>query len=125
MIEDSCITKTSRDQHALELRLLSIYSQLSASTPAPLHTLTLLKSEHVKYLHGGLGELPAGFASLDSGRPWICYWVIHSLLLLRAPLPHSVSPTGASQHYFSRRKRQGAYRIMIVVRMRGQTSSNF
>lgn len=34
----------------------------------------LLRRLHVMYLRGGLGILPSGFVSLDSSRPWICYW---------------------------------------------------
>ncbi|KAF6254216.1 terpenoid cyclases/Protein prenyltransferase [Scenedesmus sp. NREL 46B-D3] len=32
-----------------------------------------------------------GFISLDASRPWICYWVLHGLALLQAPLPQSIS----------------------------------
>ena len=91
MYEDGCITRTSRDQHALEQRLLSLYNQLG---PADVPALPLFKSKHICYLHGGLGQLPAGFASLDCGRPWICYWVIHSLSLLKAPFPDDISHAG-------------------------------
>lgn len=31
----------------------------------------------------------AGFSSLDASRPWICFWIIHSLALLGAPLPET------------------------------------
>jgi protein farnesyltransferase subunit beta len=49
--------------------------------------LQLLRSSHVTYLQNGLGQLPASFASLDASRPWICYWITHSLALLDAKLP--------------------------------------
>jgi protein farnesyltransferase subunit beta len=44
--------------------------------------IRLLRAAHVKYLTNGLGVLNAGFVSLDSSRPWICYWVLHGLYLL-------------------------------------------
>ncbi|KAL6136321.1 hypothetical protein ACLB2K_061617 [Fragaria x ananassa] len=34
----------------------------------------------------GLGILPASFSSLDANRPWMCYWILHSLALLGAPV---------------------------------------
>ena len=49
--------------------------------------MLLLRDSHVSYVLGGLGELPASFVVLDASRPWICYWVLHSLALLEAPLP--------------------------------------
>ncbi len=51
--------------------------------------LRLLRTVHVSYLHSGLGKLPSGFASLDASRPWIVYWLTHSLALLGADMPAS------------------------------------
>lgn len=42
---------------------------------------------HAKYLSTALGPLPAGFVTLDASRAWICYWALHGLALLEAPLP--------------------------------------
>ena len=33
--------------------------------------------------------LAAGFIALDASRAWICYWILHSLALLEAPLPET------------------------------------
>lgn len=54
----------------------------------------------------GLASLPAGFVALDASRPWICYWILHSLALLDRPLCASDIPCpdtvaeflGACQH---------------------------
>lgn len=35
----------------------------------------------------------AGFSSLDASRPWIVYWIVHSLALLECPLPLAPSRT--------------------------------
>lgn len=53
--------------------------------------LQLNRQVHTAFLQGGLGQLNAGFAALDAGRPWICYWIVHSLALLNAPLPDGIS----------------------------------
>lgn len=50
-------------------------------------SLRLLRTVHTSFLHTGIGKLPAGFASLDASRPWIVYWIVHSLALLNAELP--------------------------------------
>mmetsp|Transcript_2828 Transcript_2828/g.11543 ORF Transcript_2828/g.11543 Transcript_2828/m.11543 type:complete len:464 (-) Transcript_2828:1720-3111(-) len=44
----------------------------------------LRRPKHVKYLRMGLEYLPAGYGSLDASRPWIVYWIVHSLELLGA-----------------------------------------
>lgn len=95
MIEDGMVTQTSIEQHALEQRVAKLYrglggSQVTDSSPP----LRLLRQEHIEYLHEGLGELPAGYASLDAGRPWICFWIIHSLRLLNAPWPERPGKKG-------------------------------
>ena len=99
MIEDGLVTETSKDQHALEQRAAKLYSELKGcqvtdSTPP----LRLLRQEHTEYLHEGLGELPAGYASLDAGRPWVCFWIIHSLSLLNAPWPGRPAKTGVGTY---------------------------
>eukprot|EP00873_Tetraselmis_striata_P007213 jgi/Tetstr1/427477/TSEL_017605.t1 len=50
------------------------------------HPLALARDKHAAYLRGALGRLPRGFVSLDASRPWICYWALHGLALLEAPL---------------------------------------
>ena len=48
------------------------------------YDICLLREKHVKYLKTGLGQLSAGYVSLDASRPWIAYWCLHSLDLLEA-----------------------------------------
>ena len=48
------------------------------------YDVRLLREKHVKYLLTGLGNLSAGYSSLDASRPWIAYWCLHSLDLLDA-----------------------------------------
>lgn len=93
MIEDGLITQSSTEQIALERRICALYSSFVDNPVEEYEQQFILKREqHVTYLHGGLQRLPAGFVVLDSSRPWICYWIVHSLALLHAPLPPAVSP---------------------------------
>lgn len=92
-------TPTARQQRDLETRIASIYRDLAdLDADGRVHrihrgsdALLLQRDRHARYAGAGLGRLPASFASLDASRPWICYWVLHSLALLRAPLPEGVS----------------------------------
>lgn len=46
-------------------------------------SLRLLRRLHIAYLLRGLErDLPSAFISLDASRPWICFWIVHSLDLL-------------------------------------------
>ena len=70
------------------IQILPFYQEFDQFQPDELpEVLQLLRTAHVPYLQNGLGQLPASFASLDASRPWICYWIIHSLALLDAKLP--------------------------------------
>ncbi|KAJ8614444.1 hypothetical protein CTAYLR_000801, partial [Chrysophaeum taylorii] len=44
----------------------------------------LMREKHVTYLQRGLASLSAAYVSLDASRPWLCYWILHSLDLLDA-----------------------------------------
>eukprot|EP00775_Hariotina_reticulata_P002241 gene2241-2553_t len=85
-------THTSEQQHTVELKVAELYEDLSACDAAEREDLLLLlRDRHARYLQGGLGQLPAGFVSLDASKPWICYWVLHGLVLLEHPLPRSIT----------------------------------
>jgi protein farnesyltransferase subunit beta len=77
------------------LRLESTGTLSSLTTKSPGNALGVLlpppallrRSDHIEYLSQVLSSdraLPRSFACLNAGRPWVCYWVIHSLYLLGA-----------------------------------------
>eukprot|EP00195_Chlamydomonas_chlamydogama_P014941 CAMPEP_0202909804 /NCGR_PEP_ID=MMETSP1392-20130828/50321_1 /ASSEMBLY_ACC=CAM_ASM_000868 /TAXON_ID=225041 /ORGANISM="Chlamydomonas chlamydogama, Strain SAG 11-48b" /LENGTH=548 /DNA_ID=CAMNT_0049599673 /DNA_START=13 /DNA_END=1659 /DNA_ORIENTATION=- len=99
MLDDDNPTSTSTQQFALEKKILSFYQELEHFEPEEItEALVLQRASHIQYLQNGLGQLPAGFASLDASRPWICYWILHSLALLDAKLPDK--PTADDVVYF-------------------------
>lgn len=50
----------------------------------------LLREKHIHYIKISLNKLPGGFISLDASRPWLIYWMIHSLSLLDAEVDQSI-----------------------------------
>jgi protein farnesyltransferase subunit beta len=85
-------THTSEQQHDVELKVAELYQDLAECDAAEREELLLLlRDRHTRYLQGGLGQLPAGFVSLDASKPWICYWILHGLALLDNPLPRSIT----------------------------------
>ncbi|KAK3814000.1 MAG: terpenoid cyclases/protein prenyltransferase alpha-alpha toroid [Benniella sp.] len=55
--------------------------------PRPYASIELEKMKHVKYLLKDIDELPAYWASLDAGKPWLIYWIFHALDLLGYKIP--------------------------------------
>ncbi|XP_075282043.1 protein farnesyltransferase subunit beta isoform X4 [Opisthocomus hoazin] len=51
----------------------------------------LQREKHFHYLKRGLRQLTEAYECLDASRPWLCYWILHSLELLDEPIPQSVA----------------------------------
>lgn len=49
-------------------------------------SVPLTREEHIAYCRAGLERLPKQMSSLDASRPWLCYWMSHSLELLGSPV---------------------------------------
>nr|XP_014341316.1 PREDICTED: protein farnesyltransferase subunit beta isoform X2 [Latimeria chalumnae] len=62
---------------------------LYKNSPTPMPP-TLEREKHSLYLRRGLRHLSDAYECLDASRPWLCYWILHSLELLQVPLPQSV-----------------------------------
>ncbi|MBN3270373.1 FNTB farnesyltransferase, partial [Polyodon spathula] len=52
---------------------------------------SLQREQHYIYLKRGLRHLSDAYECLDASRPWLCYWILHSLELLDEPVPSSVA----------------------------------
>lgn len=72
-------------------------------------SLLLLRDVHVRYCYSGLGELPSSFAMLDASKPWICFWILHSLALLDAPEPTEPSYDNVVEFLISCQNETGGF----------------
>ena len=98
---------TLEQQAALERVVSAIYGDLEDAG-----SLVLRREAHARYLLGGLRHLSAGHcgarasppaslcaradapaAALDASRPWLVFWITHSLALLEVPLPDGAFAT--------------------------------
>ncbi|KAL2614118.1 hypothetical protein R1flu_025810 [Riccia fluitans] len=80
----SSSTLSQRLLSDLERVVSSAYEQFdSAKIKERYELLTLSSHHHETYVIRGLRRLSSGFYVLDSSRPWLCYWILHSLALLR------------------------------------------
>lgn len=89
--DDGFPTETSEDQGE------TLESVLEMLLEHPTD-VTLERSTHIKYLFKPLNPpsaktqegLSEYFVSLDASRPWILYWILHSLDLLGRSVPDSL-----------------------------------
>lgn len=72
--EEAHQTDTSKEQSLVEECILKLY-QLNGE---PI----LTRQKHIKLLIKSLTNLNENYESLDSSRPWLCYWIVHSLKIL-------------------------------------------
>uniref|UniRef100_A0A8C2KAA0 Farnesyltransferase, CAAX box, beta n=1 Tax=Cyprinus carpio TaxID=7962 RepID=A0A8C2KAA0_CYPCA len=90
--DDGVQTVTSKEQRKVECSIQEVYSvyQQIHTSPRP----TLLREQHYHYLKKGLRHLSDAYECLDASRPWLCYWILHSLELLEEPVPAAVASEG-------------------------------
>ncbi|XP_061348573.1 protein farnesyltransferase subunit beta isoform X2 [Gastrolobium bilobum] len=82
-------TVSQRDQWMVESHVFQIY-QLFATIPPNAQSvmLELQRDKHIEFLSKGLRHLGSAFTVLDAkccwlcSRPWLCYWILHSIALL-------------------------------------------
>lgn len=80
---ETTLTKTQEDQWITQGQVFQIYHQFDNLPPAQQHLrLQLFRDEHIDFLTKGLRHLGPSFCVLDANRPWLCYWILHSIALL-------------------------------------------
>lgn len=77
------VTVTLREQWMVESQVFGIYKHFK-ELPRSAQTvmLEIAIDKHTEYLTNGLRRLPPSFCVLDANRPWLCYWILHSIALL-------------------------------------------
>ncbi|KAK3020391.1 hypothetical protein RJ639_046124 [Escallonia herrerae] len=76
-------TVTQKDQWMVESQVFHTYQHYSSlPSKAQAVLLELQRDKHMEFLTKGLRQLGPSFSVLDANRPWLCYWIIHSIALL-------------------------------------------
>ncbi|KAK3009579.1 hypothetical protein RJ639_014267 [Escallonia herrerae] len=76
-------TVTQKDQWMVESQVFHTYQHYSSlPSKAQFVLLELQRDKHIEFLTKGLRQLGPSFSVLDANRPWLCYWIIHSIALL-------------------------------------------
>ncbi|XP_071801144.1 protein farnesyltransferase subunit beta-like [Asterias amurensis] len=92
-LDDGVHTHSSDVQENVEASVSEMFETflLSREDEHPDKTKPLLhRDSHISFLRKGLHNLSENYESLDASRPWLCYWILHSLHLLDQPLPDNI-----------------------------------
>jgi len=80
--EENVYTNTSLEQRNVEESCLRLFEKAEAAH-AEIDDLPVLnRFKTVGFLKRGLRNLSEGYECLDASRPWLVYWIVHSLELL-------------------------------------------
>ncbi|XP_065845362.1 protein farnesyltransferase subunit beta-like [Oscarella lobularis] len=82
---DGVSTHSSNEQRKVEESVSAIYRSLKGK-PERISSIRLFRDRHASYLLKGLKNLSENYECLDASRPWLCYWILHSLCLLDVPV---------------------------------------
>lgn len=98
-LETSSSVEQDQVERSIEPLLQKFFSDQELDPSFPL----LNRERHIAFLLRGLKRLSEGYECLDASRPWLCYWILHSLSLLENlpsedVLQHVVDFLGRCQH---------------------------
>ncbi|KAF9917037.1 hypothetical protein BX616_002092 [Lobosporangium transversale] len=96
--DDGFPTKTSEQQVETEESICNAYFAYTQESPIPkpIASIELRKSRHVKFLLGALDRLASYWVALDAAKPWLCYWILHSLDILEYKIPDQIAQRAIS-----------------------------
>ena len=80
--EEDVYTASSVEQRATEDSCLRLIERYETNTSDLDDFPKLNRTKTVGFLRKGLKDLSEGYECLDASRPWLVYWILHSLELL-------------------------------------------
>ncbi|GAA5805144.1 hypothetical protein HPULCUR_010657 [Helicostylum pulchrum] len=85
--DDGLPTDTSFDQKRTEESVLAKFIPYAPNNmnKLPIDGIELNRRKHIAYLKRGLAGLGKWASVLDASKPWLVYWIFHSLDLLEVP----------------------------------------
>ncbi|XP_050037466.2 protein farnesyltransferase subunit beta [Dermacentor andersoni] len=84
--DDGHPTASSEEQKKVEKSVDGFFKATQAAVKLHEGCPRLQRERHVAFLMKGLSHLPQAYQDLDASRPWLCYWILHSLELLEVSL---------------------------------------
>ena len=84
--EEKVFTNTSVEQRSTEDSCLRLLKRAEDGLERLDDFPMLNRHKTIPFLKKGLRELSEGYECFDASRPWLVYWILHSLELLEEPL---------------------------------------
>ncbi|ELU07098.1 hypothetical protein CAPTEDRAFT_168477 [Capitella teleta] len=84
-------TSSSREQKATEDIVANCFRYFKNCLDIETDIPMLHRRKHEAFLMKGLQHLSESYECLDASRPWLCYWILHSLELLSIDLPEGMA----------------------------------
>lgn len=83
-------TQSSKEQDEVEENCSKCFDAYKMRLKLDSTQPILNRAKHVTFLKKGLKNLSESYECLDASRPWLCYWILHSLALLEEPISEEV-----------------------------------
>lgn len=85
-------TKTCLAQRKVEADVLSFFSQIGLNWQLPVYQeyVEVYSKEHSNFCYSALCRLPRSVSTLNSGQPWLLFWILNALDLMRCPITEEI-----------------------------------
>ncbi|KAK9704203.1 CAAX farnesyltransferase (FTase) subunit beta [Basidiobolus ranarum] len=93
--DDDLPTETSLKQNEVEENVGLFFRKYKTNSLSK-ESIILRREAHIKFTMKGLESLNQFFVVLDASKPWLCYWMLHSLDLLGHELTEELKERGIS-----------------------------
>lgn len=83
--DEATPTITFTHQHDIEVMLKELFDTVGDSH------VPLDRQRHLNFLYNGFERLGQGYEVLDASKSWLCYWIVHAMSILKAPMSTDMS----------------------------------
>ncbi|XP_041352446.1 protein farnesyltransferase subunit beta-like [Gigantopelta aegis] len=89
--DDALWTETADEQVNVENSVDQLYTAFRSRLKDDPDIPVLERGIHRTFLWKGLKSLSGAYECLDASRPWLCYWIVHSLEILEELIPEDIA----------------------------------
>eukprot|EP01091_Cochliopodium_minus_P018345 TRINITY_DN7414_c0_g1_i1.p1 TRINITY_DN7414_c0_g1~~TRINITY_DN7414_c0_g1_i1.p1 ORF type:complete len:445 (-),score=106.33 TRINITY_DN7414_c0_g1_i1:28-1362(-) len=86
---DELPTTTTNDQEEVE-NMLAKFLNFSQEFPDSRKRIELYKDRHTEFLWNSINNLHTAYQSLEASKPWISYWILNSLMMMKVEVPNEI-----------------------------------
>ncbi|KAK6180951.1 hypothetical protein SNE40_008911 [Patella caerulea] len=85
--DESVKTESSIEQIRVENAISVILEEFNRDFEIDSDFPILRRDDHTMFLWKGIRHLGTSYECLDASRPWLCYWILHSMEILEEAIP--------------------------------------